>query len=298
MIIITNLITTYTAEHLGPFLRSKEVSENTVAAVTHDIDNRLASLLSRWNDDKFRSTLLLTALEEGTFYMPFHPEINGLVVLAVRNSPQLDNLHHTEGILDNTDIRKVTSQAIQYFAEVDLTQAADQVTARPDDVFATLPTTYPLAWEAFHQLAGATRLPKTYEPQPADLADLPDLDQVVDGELLQDLTQIQHGEISFLFRDSFKMLSRNLDQLFYVIEYVLRANKTLITHNFYLSNGMVSRRNPVLKPAQKPIEIAKKFENKKGLVSRHKDSLRLIKKFIVPPASEITPEIPSETASE
>ncbi|TCP53420.1 hypothetical protein EV586_106169 [Tumebacillus sp. BK434] len=266
------------------FLQHKELNADTVAAVTGDIEQRLTALLARWNDTGYRAALLQPALEEATFYMPFHREAGPLVVLAIRYSPLLQDLHGAHGLLDDTDIRAITTQAVEFFSGVDLAAAAGELSTPDADPFHHLPAQYPLAWAAFDQLARSTRLPKTYEAVTAAGSELPPLEQFADGSLLEDLQGIERGEISFLFRDSFKMISRDLDQLFAVLEFVLRANKTVITHNFYLSNGMVSRRNPLLKPASKPGDIAKKFDNKKGLVSRHKDSLRLIKKFIVPPA--------------
>jgi hypothetical protein len=297
-LIITNPISSYLTEQLGVFLSEKELSEETVAAVTNEIEDRLVSLISRWNDAEFRSTLLQVALEEATFYMPLHLEINALVVLAIRNSDLLQDLHGTQQVLDDKELRTLTSQAIEFFAEIDLAQLAGELETRENDPFGALPTKYPVTWEALKQLAlGTTRFSdKKYEPLTAELADLPSVEQVVEGDLLKDLTQIQQGEISFLFRDSFKMISRNTDKLFYVIEYVLRANKIVITHNYYVSNGLVARRKPLLKPAQKPSDIAKKFDNKKGLVKRHQDSLRLLKKFIVP--SERPPIARVETHEE
>ena len=281
---MTNPISTYLNEHLRAFLAEKALNEDTVSAVANDMEDRLVSVISRWNDLDFRSTLLLAAVEEAAFYMPLHDSINALVVLAVRNSDLLQDLHEKQGLLDDSEIRALTSQAIEYFAKVDLTQLAGQLEARPNDPFGALPSKYPLAWEALQQLAlGTRKFPsKTYEPQTAEIRELPALEQVVDGELLEDLLRMQNGEISFLFRDSFKMISRNLDKLYYVIEYVLRANHTVITHNYYISDGMVARRKQLLKPASKPSDTARKFDNKTGLVNRHKDSLRLLKKFIVP----------------
>ncbi|MGB8957342.1 MAG: hypothetical protein WCC10_18360 [Tumebacillaceae bacterium] len=281
---MTNPISTYVTEHLRVFLQEKELSEDTLVALTNDIEDRLVSVISRWNDADFRSTLLLVAVEEATFYTPLHDSINALVVLAVRNSDVLQDLHGTQGVLDDSEIRALTSQAIEFFAEVDLAQLSGQLEPRPNDPFGALPTKYPVAWEAVQQLAlGTARFPnKTYEPQTAELHELPKFEQVVDGELLEDLMRIQNGEISFLFRDSFKMISRNIDKLYYVIEFVLRRNNTVITHNYYISDGMVARRKQLLKPAHKPTDIARKFDNKTGLVNRHKDSLRLLKKFIVP----------------
>jgi hypothetical protein len=294
-----NPINTYLTEHLSTFLRDKELSEDTISALTQEVEDRLVSVISRWNDTEFRSTLLQVALEEATFYMPLHLDINSLIVLAIRNSDHLQDLHGTQRVLDDSEIRALTSQAIEFFAEVDLAQLAGELNAPESDPFGALPTKYPVAWEALKQLAiNTTRFAsQTYEPLTADLTDLQSLeDQDLEGDLLKELIQIQNGEISFLFRDSFKMISRNTDKLFYIIEYVLRANKIVITHNYYLSNGMVARRKPVLKPAQKPSDIAKKFNNKTGLVKRHQDSLRLLKKFNVP--SERTTPAPVEALSE
>lgn len=282
--IITHPISTYLNEHLGVFLQSKDLNEETVTAVTNDVENRLTSLLSHWNDAKSRSPLLLTVLEEGTFYMPYHKEVNALVVLAVRNSDQIQHLHSELKLLDDSEIRTLTSQAIEYFATVDLAELARQAEQPAQDLFGSLPSRYPLAWEAFQQIALSTMKYQyvTYTPTATDLPDLPALESGVDSQILDDLTQIQNGEISFLFRDSFKWISRDTDHLLHVIELVLRANKTVITHNYYISNGTVAYRKPLMKPASKQSDIAKKFDNKKGLWNRHKDSLRLLKKYIVP----------------
>ncbi|MGZ4135354.1 MAG: hypothetical protein ACXVPC_09335, partial [Tumebacillaceae bacterium] len=131
------------------------------------------SLISRWNDEEFRSTVLLITHEEATFYMPLHPDINALVVLAVRNSHELQELHAQEGVLDNSEIRALTSQAIEFFAEVDLTTLAGELTSTENDPFGALPTKYPVAWEAIKQLAlGTTRYTSTtFEPLTADGAD-------------------------------------------------------------------------------------------------------------------------------
>jgi len=282
--IITNPIETYLNEHLRVFLQSKELNEDTITAITTDAEARLTSLLSHWNDAEFRSTLLLTALEEGTFYMPFHKDVNPLVVLAVRNSDPIQNLHSEQKLLDDSEMRALTTQAIEFFAGVDLAELTGQLDKPEHDLFGSLPSKYPLAWEAFKQIALSTMKYQyvTYSPAAADLADLPALESGVDGQLREELAKIQSGEISFLFRDSFKWISRNTETLLHVIELVLRANKTVITHNYYISNGTVAYRKPLMKPASKPSDIAKKFDNKKGLWNRHKDSLRLLKKYIVP----------------
>ena len=67
---MTNPISTYVTEHLSVFLRDKELSEETVTAVTNEIEDRLVSILSHWNDAEFRFTLLLVAQEEAAF--PLH----------------------------------------------------------------------------------------------------------------------------------------------------------------------------------------------------------------------------------
>ena len=69
---MTNPVSTYVNEHLRAFLAEKALNEDTVAAVANDMEDRLVSVISRWNDADFRSTLLLAAVEEATFYMPLH----------------------------------------------------------------------------------------------------------------------------------------------------------------------------------------------------------------------------------
>ena len=122
---MTNPISAYLTDDLSTYLRDKELSEETVSAVANDIEDRLASLVSRWNDAEFRSTLLQTAMEEATFYMPLHREINALVVLAIRNSDRLQDLHGVQQVLDDKDIRALTTRAIESFAVADLAQLAD-----------------------------------------------------------------------------------------------------------------------------------------------------------------------------
>ena len=50
------------------------------------------------------------------------------------------------------------------------------------------------------------------------------------------------------------MITRNLDKLLSIIEFVLACGKPLVTINYYLSNGLVTRRRGLWQPAHSQYE--------------------------------------------
>ena len=55
--------------------------------ILNDIKNRMCSLLSRWNQEDFRRTILFVTDEEALFYEPAAPkDVKRFVVAAIRNS--------------------------------------------------------------------------------------------------------------------------------------------------------------------------------------------------------------------
>ena len=68
------------------------------------------------------------------------------------------------------------------------------------------------------------------------------IDDKLGKGLLSILNHISLEHTPFFYTDCFKMLTRNIDKLFRVIEYVLRKECIFMTSNFYISNGYVSKR--------------------------------------------------------
>ena len=92
--------------------------------ILNDIKNRMCSLLSRWNQEDFRRTILFVTDEEALFYEPAAPkDVKRFVVAAIRNSMlevaasvNCNELKMREPLSDEK-IRIITSSAICYFKE-------------------------------------------------------------------------------------------------------------------------------------------------------------------------------------
>lgn len=157
-----NLIRAYIQEYLTSRLLSHGLNPENITIITSDIEKRLISLISRWNDENFRRTLLVTGIEEATFYEPEGKlETKALVVLAVRNS-LIEDISSTkeasrkyglsEPLLNDQDIKELTKEAVSFFKNVDLSALADEIQTFTDNLYERLPVKYPVAWNALSHL--------------------------------------------------------------------------------------------------------------------------------------------------
>jgi hypothetical protein len=82
-----NEVQDYAQSTLVPRLRSVRLSKRQRGIVADDVTRRLESVLSHWNDEFFRRTILVLGTEEASFWEPRTAslEIRSLVVVAVRN---------------------------------------------------------------------------------------------------------------------------------------------------------------------------------------------------------------------
>jgi hypothetical protein len=308
-------VTTYLEHYLSPQLASHGLIDRQITPVLEDVRARLTSLLYRWNDPKVRPTLLFPGREEATFYEPSDAdlEIRSLVVVAIRNSC-LEHLASTPeaarhlGVADQAipdrDIPAITGGAISYFRQLDLGQVATTQAhvANAADVYGDLPARYPAAWQATSRLAslGEDEREASYPAVPARAPAIPvgpslpqrwnpafrrgqvisGMERGIEEPLQRVLRLIKNGIVPMLFSDSFKMITRNPIKLFEIIEFVLGNGRAVVTHNYYLENGYVARRRPLLRPAHTAPEAREKFQNRCGLVQKHDAALREIAAYL------------------
>jgi hypothetical protein len=285
------LIRAYVQSHLATQLGAFGLTDDQVAAVTRDVQRRLASLLSRWNDSEFRRTLLVIGEEEASVYEPRSAslETRCLVVVAVRNS-LLEDLGSTPEaaqhlgllgpVLPDRSMPAITGAAIEYFAGLDLNELAPTMDAPtgPGDPFGHLPTRYPAAWRAPAEIARLTEGESRYPPvvaQPPVIdvgRPIPDgwrpdgsrsqvlsgLEPAVEPRLQKILRLVKNQVVSVFFADSFKMITRNPDKLCRVMGFALLHGRPVVTHNYFLANGCVARRDPLLRPATPRSRCARK----------------------------------------
>jgi len=261
------------------------------------VAQRLESLLSHWSDIPFRRTILVLGTEEASFWRPHSAslEIRSLVVVAVRNSliedlgasqPYAKALRSRKKLLSDERMPWITSEAIEYFAAVNL----DAVQVQPKhDVFGDLPHRFPNAWHALSLLGGLSESGITCELTTAEAEPMgfsaskrdiqhcsvvaSGIDPRLDDHLADMLRRIKLRQVDLFFSPSFKSITRNPEKLLSIIDYVLRYGGTVLTLNYLFSPTYLARRNPLLRPAHYTSEIQSQVANLDGLSERHQEAL-------------------------
>jgi hypothetical protein len=299
-IVPMNVVGGYTQSILVPQIRSLGLSKRQWEIVVDDVTQRLESLLSHWNDEPFRRTILVLGTEEASFWEPHTAslDIRSLVVVAVRNSliedlgayhPYTKALQSREVPLPDERMPWITSEAVKYFESANL----DGIQVQPArDLFGDLSRRFPNAWYALSLLGGSSEneiaweLPMA-EVQPMDIsASHKDIQHVnviasgidprLDDHLVDTLRRIKLREAELFFSPSFKHITRNPEKLLSIIDDLLRYGGTVLTLNYLLSPSCLARRKPLIRPAHYTSEIEGQVGNLDGLTGRHKELLALL----------------------
>lgn len=68
--------------------------------------------------------------------------------------------------------------------------------------------------------------------------ELSGLSPMIDPDLGAILQEVAQDRVNCFFSHNFKMITRNLDILLSILEFVLACGKPVVTINYYLSNGL------------------------------------------------------------
>lgn len=285
-------IKTYTKEVLAPRLDAYGASKDQRVTVLADVELRLLSLLWHWRDVPFRRTILLLGEEEGTFWEPSTAslEVRSLVVMGVRNS-LIESLHaevrQRRPLIDDEQMALLTGEAINYFHNAALTQAARRP---PFDKFGTLRIRFPNAWQALSVLANSSYDDQPYRLNKQEAEPISALssstrvsgravvvaggmDLRLDTFLAESMADIRAGKAEGIITPSFARLSRNPAKLLSVMDHVLRHDCTFATANYAFSTRYVARRRPLLRPPHNIDDVVANETNMSGLSAWHKELL-------------------------
>ena len=105
----------------------REIKYRFREQIVNDIQNRMCSLLSRWDQEDFRRAVLFVTDEEALFYEPIAADdVRRFVVAAIRNS-MLEvaasvncNQFKMQEPLSDEKIKSITADAIYYFKQCNL----------------------------------------------------------------------------------------------------------------------------------------------------------------------------------
>lgn len=96
----------------------------------------------------------------------------------------------------------------------------------------------------------------------------------IEPPLARQLTLIRNGRLKIFMVDSFKMLTRNTEKLFMVINFVIANGATFLTQNYYLAPTSAARRRIPIRPAHTETEMWQHFQDTHGLTPVHADALK------------------------
>lgn len=309
---MNNRIDTYIQTELPTFLEKYNIPNDVIEIVTNDIETRIYSCLSHWNDIKFRRALLTTGLEEANFYEPReNTELRCFVVVAIRNS-QFENLVSNReaamklGLksspIPEKDVKIFTQKAITHFKNIDFESECDNlIMDDKKDIYIDLKEKYPVAWNALIELGKWSNKAQVFDSlkyEPFKIEELHQhpiihsekktktdiqsgIDDKIDKGLLEVLNRISPDIQRFFYTDSFKTLTRNIDKLLKILEYVLRKECIFMTSNFYISNGYVAKRKVLVRPAHYDKDVEANLREFEGLRHNHLKAFKAVSQSLL-----------------
>ena len=302
-----NCIDNYLNNILICQLKRFGVSDSVCNQVTDNIKLQMLSLLECWNDIEFRNTILAVGLEEGEFYKPNAKiEVKCFVVVTIRNSlletlasDDYKSLSATRAVSDE-EIKLITSSAIEYFSTTNFKELAKSLDFSDiSNIYKVIKEKYTVAWNMLAVIGNTKKKLLRFEKTKADFDEeaislikqeesslettynevvLSGYDVSMDENLVKILKHAYSNPGFVFFSNSFKMISRNANKLFRVLNILLQCNAIIVTANYYITNGYVEIRKPLIKPAHTMSQVSKDLSNIKGTSTKHSAALKQISK--------------------
>lgn len=277
-------------EYLDSLLNSglKEIKYRYREKIAADIKDRMCSLLTRWDDEDFRRTVLFVTDEEALFYEPDAPnDVKRFVVATIRNS-MLEiaasvncSQFKMQEPLSNETIKSITSNAILYFKQCDYDTLKEEATRiKHTDIYGEAISKYPLAWEILKKAAlmkneelifeeasqnDSLNIDNEFDKSGNKIAVCDGYSLEFDDYLKEELGKVVTGMVNVFYVDCFKMLSRNFEKILHVLQIIFDYDRAFVTCNYYISNGVIEKRKKILRAAHNGGEdIFHNIRNRKG----------------------------------
>jgi len=298
------IIEKYLNTVLQPQLTALELQDVIISDVLNSIRPQMVSCVSHWNDERFCRALLAVGEEEAMFYRPKADiDIRCFVVVTIRNSV-LETVHSlTTNVfwkgkaISPEKLREITAAAIEYFKDVDFEAMSNELDGVENDIYGDLANRYPIAREALAQIGTDRNQIIEYEAvqretkpnfhnlrkqkgaisaildngrNPRSMEELSDgYELSISQELRDGIHQRLNDKVPFIV-DSFKGISRNIEKLLTIMEYMMYNDGFIVTSNYLIANGHIECRLELIKPGHSMAEMIKNWKNQKGLAKNHK----------------------------
>jgi len=265
--------------------------------IVNDIQNRMCSLLTRWEQEDFRRTVLFVTDEEAVFYEPIAADdVRRFVVATVRNS-MLEvaasincKQFKMQEPLSNETIKSITSNAISYFKQCKFEILQNEAeNLKHVDVYGEAIPKYPLAWTVLKRAALSSDTVDVFEKmyevnygnEEDEFLENKCIEVICDGYSLEfddylkeELGNVMSGRLDIFYVDCFKGLSRNFEKVLHVLQIILQSGKAFVTCNYYISNGRIEKRRKILRAFHCQKDMFDNVRNLNGLPAFFKSVLR------------------------
>ena len=311
------IINKYTDTILYNSLSRLDIKDKYIMKITENIKEQIYGLIYHWNDEEFRKGLLVIGEEEGKFYKPEAKlDTKSFVVVTIRNSllevPFSVDYYKMElkEIMPENYIRLITSEAIEYFENIDFTELSKKLKkSKIDDKYEKIVQKYPMAWEAIKQLGKCVGKKVIYKKVDSkDKMDITNLtnkklieDNIVSGNdankvfedkmsgISEDFSKNLINQLNLLtkdkgasifYADCFKMITRNFEKLLKVIDFFINNDKILLTSNYLIKNDYIGKRQELYRASHTNKEFLERLKDPNLLLGISKSHYNYMKGFL------------------
>jgi hypothetical protein len=240
-------------------------------------------------DDQARGVLIAPFAEEVAWYQPVNVPLHLLGAVAVIVRGSILEQAHADGLADASAITFLTTHAAGPLSH--FLAARREPVAAERNLFAALPAAWPRAWACLHAVtlayqAGGGRWPSRKltapVPQlPAAGAPAPEsatrpgsvllsgIDPSFDQAMVTQMQDLSEGPGGVWVCASLSRISRNLDKLLYVLEYLLAHEVSVLTANYLLRSRDAWVRRGDLVPVDHRHPVAA-WQEPRGLSGAHR----------------------------
>lgn len=275
----------------------REIKYRFREQIVNDLQNRMCSLLSRWDQEDFRRAVLFVTDEEALFYEPIAADdVRRFVVAAIRNS-MLEmaasvncNQFKMQEPLSDEKIKSITADAIYYFKQCNFETLQNEAeNLEYADVYGEAIQKYPLAWAVLKRAALSADTVDVFNKLQEGKCESGEeaffeskCRKVIcdgyslefDDVLKEELSNVISGRTDIFYVDCFKGLSRNFEKILHVLQIILQSGKAFVTCNYYISDGRIEKRRRILRAFHSQKDMFDNVRNLKGLPPFFKSVLK------------------------
>lgn len=225
----------YLEKELKGILLKGKVDKISADMILFDINDRIKSFSYHKNDEKFINTLFFFTREEADFYEEDDKFMNNYLLLNVKNSKL------SKYVYDEKVVKLFLDECRHYFISENILDMEFEYQER-FDIYGDIAKKYHEVWDIIYNLANSENnyIKFEYNKNIQDVSDL------LTDELKAQIEDSNNSNLP-VFTDSIKCITRDMEELYIMLTFILQKDCALVTSNYYIANGYAEKRKVLLK---------------------------------------------------